>query len=77
MYSQGVPVERDVFDDEVADPAQSRAIESSLWEVEALRRHYKYAWGVIVSLVMVVCVYCVLPIGPVCCCLLCGHMSAG
>lgn len=39
---QGVAVERDVFDDTVHDPAESRAIESSLWEVEALRRHYKY-----------------------------------
>jgi U3 small nucleolar RNA-associated protein 19 len=30
----------DPYDEAEPDPAQSRAVESSLWEVEALRRHY-------------------------------------
>ena len=30
----------DVYDDSQGDPAASRAVESSLWELEALRRHY-------------------------------------
>lgn len=29
----------DVFDEQEVDPAKSRAIESSLWEVESLRQH--------------------------------------
>lgn len=53
---QGALVEKDVFDDEVADPAESRAIESSLWEVETLKRHYKYA------LVGIVCMDTTVPV---------------
>jgi U3 small nucleolar RNA-associated protein 19 len=30
----------DVFDESQADPARSRAVESSLWELAALRNHY-------------------------------------
>ena len=30
----------DVYDADADDPAESRAIESSLWELTALRRHY-------------------------------------
>ncbi|KXZ55062.1 hypothetical protein GPECTOR_3g22 [Gonium pectorale] len=30
----------DVYDESEPDPAKSRAVESSLWEVEALRNHY-------------------------------------
>ena len=29
----------DPYDDAAADPAESRAVESSLWELDALRRH--------------------------------------
>jgi hypothetical protein len=31
---------RDVYDEAQPDPAQSRAVESSLWELAALRNHY-------------------------------------
>lgn len=30
----------DVYDPSEPDPAKSRAVESSLWELEALRNHY-------------------------------------
>ena len=30
----------DVYVEEAADPSQSRALESSLWEVDSLRNHY-------------------------------------
>ena len=30
----------DLYVEEAADPAQSRALESSLWEVDSLRNHY-------------------------------------
>lgn len=30
----------DVYDENETDPAKSRAVESSLWELAALRNHY-------------------------------------
>lgn len=36
-------VGQDVFDEDEADPAKCRAIESSLWELESLRHHYYHA----------------------------------
>ena len=33
-------VGEDVYDDAELDPAKSRAIESSLWEIDSLRQHY-------------------------------------
>lgn len=33
-------VGEDVYDDTELDPAKSRAIESSLWEIDSLRQHY-------------------------------------
>ena len=36
-------VGQDVFDEDEADPAKCRAIESSLWELESLKHHYYHA----------------------------------
>lgn len=33
-------VGEDVYDEAQLDPVKSRAIESSLWEIESLRQHY-------------------------------------
>lgn len=41
----GGAIGRDVYDESEEDPAYSRAIESSLWEVEALRLHYRCVAG--------------------------------
>ncbi|DBB17430.1 TPA: hypothetical protein ACH3X3_014459 [Trebouxia sp. C0006] len=43
-------VGQDVFDEDEADPAKCRAIESSLWELESLKHHYYHAVANYVSI---------------------------
>ena len=38
--ASGRKAEADVFDAQEEDPAKTRAVESSLWEIEALKNHY-------------------------------------
>ena len=45
----------DVYDEAQLDPAKSRAIESSLWEIESLRQHYYHAVSLHNEFVMNAC----------------------